>query len=646
MVRNLPGFLQLKTLLYPALILLVSYFCIFKNYQNPGSFFWDENYHVAAAQKYLNGVFFMEPHPPLGKLLIAAGEWIFSANKVNDQFISTDHAPNTPAGFSFIGYRFFPVLLATFCPLLLFLIMRSFSTPLLAAFIALLFATDNALIVHLRGAMLEGIQLFFFLLFLYALACSFKLIFDQKSQSGQLSWLAILTGASLAAVLTTKLNGIILLVPLAALFYLLLREKLVILYLSNFLVSFVAVFILVWSIHIHLGKRIVPQLPEAGFYKASVPYRISLSDPSRDSLGFFAKLYDNFAFLPHYTKGVPELNYCKKEENGSPWYWWIVGGKTISYRWDKQGDVTRHIYLIANPFGWGLSICGLILSLCFISSRLFFSLPASNRTFYTSLCLLISWVLYIGLFGNLGRVMYLYHYFIPLVLGWIMLGVVCSQITHFGSWKLNSFRKKIIFSVVCLAQVCSFVFFSPLTYGKGLTDSEFALRGWLSVWDLRCAGCESKNPLARPIGDAKRNLMPEVSISGIKATESFQDWGEPTLNKTVTKEPIIANEIAYQSGLGVHAESKLIFEIKQAFSRFSASVAIPDYIKQKSGGSVIFSVVADGKKIWESKKISAGMEPEKVSIGISEVSRLSLEVSNAGDSNTDDHALWLNPLFE
>jgi dolichyl-phosphate-mannose--protein O-mannosyl transferase len=46
----------------------------FHNYSYPPSLFWDENYHIASAEKYIQGVFFMEPHPPLGKLLIAAGE--------------------------------------------------------------------------------------------------------------------------------------------------------------------------------------------------------------------------------------------------------------------------------------------------------------------------------------------------------------------------------------------------------------------------------------------------------------------------------------------------------------------------------------------------------------------------------------------
>jgi len=56
---------------YTVIILAVSYFTYFKNYDYPPSVFWDENYHIASAQKYLTGVMFMEAHPPLGKLFVA-----------------------------------------------------------------------------------------------------------------------------------------------------------------------------------------------------------------------------------------------------------------------------------------------------------------------------------------------------------------------------------------------------------------------------------------------------------------------------------------------------------------------------------------------------------------------------------------------
>jgi len=106
------SFLKRPETLLGLFVVIVSYFTYVHNYQNPDALFWDENYHIASAQKYMNGVFFMEPHPPLGKLLIAFGEVIFEPNAETDQFISTDYGTEIPDDFSFVGYRFFPTILA------------------------------------------------------------------------------------------------------------------------------------------------------------------------------------------------------------------------------------------------------------------------------------------------------------------------------------------------------------------------------------------------------------------------------------------------------------------------------------------------------------------------------------------------------
>jgi dolichyl-phosphate-mannose--protein O-mannosyl transferase len=57
--------------IYAAILLYVAGFVFVPGYHQPAALFWDENYHIPSAQKYLDGVMYMEPHPPLGKLLIA-----------------------------------------------------------------------------------------------------------------------------------------------------------------------------------------------------------------------------------------------------------------------------------------------------------------------------------------------------------------------------------------------------------------------------------------------------------------------------------------------------------------------------------------------------------------------------------------------
>src|SRR3989338_7153839 len=117
---RLRHFFQSESYFFLLVILVFSYFTYFHQYQYPPHVFWDENYHIASAQKYLNKVYFMEQHPPLGKLLIALGEKIIDANPVDNAFIGTDYATNFAPVFSFAGYRFFPALLGWMTALLLF----------------------------------------------------------------------------------------------------------------------------------------------------------------------------------------------------------------------------------------------------------------------------------------------------------------------------------------------------------------------------------------------------------------------------------------------------------------------------------------------------------------------------------------------
>jgi len=157
-------------IIYSAIVLAVSYFTYFKNYDYPPSVFWDENYHIASAQKYLTGVMFMEPHPPLGKLFVALGEHIIHPNdniapSELHKFTQTDYIKDFPEDYSFAGVRFFSALFAWLSAIVFFYIFYFVSkNPHTSLLFSSLYIFENALITHSRAAMLEGSHLFFILL--------------------------------------------------------------------------------------------------------------------------------------------------------------------------------------------------------------------------------------------------------------------------------------------------------------------------------------------------------------------------------------------------------------------------------------------------------------------------------------------------
>jgi len=492
-----------KTLLHPGFllgifILLLSYLTYFQNYQNPPALFWDENYHIASAQKYLNGVYFMEPHPPLGKLLIALGEKLLNANPTHNEFITTDYARELPAGFSFAGYRFFPALLGWLAAPLLYLVFLLLTrNPQASAIFSFLYVFDNALIVHSRGAMLESTLIFFCVLTILA----FLLQLEWKKDPGKFLAASTFFGIGFGAILTTKETGLILILLLPFLAWKL-RSHLRLLA-QGFLVSLIAflvVFLGVWYIHFSLGSRIEPLLPDNGYYQASEEYKTILTyGANRSLLSFPVMLRDSFHFMGHYAGGVPRLDLCKKDENGSPFFLWPLGGRSINYRWETpDGNAYSYLYLQANPVVWWSSFAAVLLGIALLVASVFLPLKKPLQYGFPLFVFVSLYVCYMVAISQLDRVMYLYHYFPPLLFSFIVVALVFLEIQSFLRWRFSEQGRKVGLLIFGLLIFAAFQYYRPFTYYQPLTDAQFARRAFFPAWELTCVHCERVSSLAIP----------------------------------------------------------------------------------------------------------------------------------------------------
>lgn len=482
-------------------LMFLSYFTIVHNYAYPAALFWDENYHIASAQKYLNGVYFMEPHPPLGKMMIALGEKLVNANPVDDQFIGTDYANNPPAGFSFAGYRLFPVLLAWLTVPVLFGIFWLLSRKTLNATVfTLLYALDNAMIVHNRSAMLESTLLFFSALTVLA----FFLLVEWKDDRKKFAWASILFGAAFGLTLATKAFGLIFILLAVALLWVLRKEwRKFVRFAWISLLAFLFFYCGVWQLHFGIGTKVVAALPDEGYYQASDAYKDILQNHSEwNPLSFPVMLRDSINFVGHYQRGVPRLDLCKADENGSPWFYWPFGARSISYRWETpDGNSYRYLYLQSNPVAWGIGLLGIVLTVVILLGRIL--LPVTN-TLKRPFALFTVFTLYACFMiavSQITRVMYLYHYFIPLVLSFLLAALCFEEITVFGKWEMTERRKQASLLVIAVLTFASFEFFAPLTYYKPLTNASFEKRDVFRLWDLKCVNCMSHNPLVVPVSN-------------------------------------------------------------------------------------------------------------------------------------------------
>ncbi|MSR67516.1 phospholipid carrier-dependent glycosyltransferase [Candidatus Peribacteria bacterium] len=483
---------KLHVWLYASFVLVTSFFTYMYRFDFPPNPFWDEPYHIASAQKYLSGVYFMEQHPPLGKLFIAFGEKVVHGNEKNDQFINTDYAANIPQGFNFAGYRLFPSLFAWLTASVLFFIFLFItgSNPL-SALLSFLYVFDNAQIVHSRGAMVDSTLTFFgmlcVLLFLHLQRR------DKSSNLNAHCMLSIFLGVCFALAVTTKVVALIfiLLFPLIA-SRLYPNWKKISLFCILSSVSFFITYCSVWQIHFSNGTRIVTELADSGYYQASEQYKSILATHGQNSLSSFpVMLRDHLKFVKHYNVGVPRLDLCKKDENGSPSYFWPFGARSINYRWEQSNENEyRYLYLQSNPVAWGLGLLGVIFTVILLVGACLFNALEKLRHPFLLLTFLGFYCSYMLAISRITRVMYLYHYFLPLLFSFILFALVVANIQRIGRFVVNDDRRIVSMTVLGLLIFGAFQFYRPLSYYEPITDKAFSRRAILQLWELTCVRCQ------------------------------------------------------------------------------------------------------------------------------------------------------------
>jgi len=109
------------------------------------------------------------------------------------------------------------------------------------------------------------------------------------------------------------------------------------------------------------------------------------------------------------------------------------------------------------------------------------------------------------------------------------------------------------------------------------------------------------------------------------------------------------NDVVYSRGIAVHAPTELNLRfLPHNYSFFLAEIGLdsqPLEPESAATGSVIFRVIADGTVLYESPLISRDMEPIQLFVPIRDRNHLILQVSDAGDGNEGDDAIWAVPRF-
>ena len=414
-------------IILPVILLASGMLLHFIFIEQPSQVVFDEVHYGKYINGYITGEFFYNIHPPLGTLLLGAGSWLGGYQEAVYTFesIGQDFENN-----SYIALRLLPALAGSLLPVVLFFFARSLGLSLIPSFFVGLFVLlDNALLVHSRFALVDVFLLLFGFL---------GLAFFFRRQ-------LLLASIFLALSISIKWTGLVFL-GVAGLILL-----------FDIITKKVHYTKLLWLL-------IVPPL----LYVATFALHFAfLSNAGSGDVFLSQEFLEGKKNFVEKTIELNKLYYTTNRDlafehpYASKWYTWPAMTRPIFY-W--TGDNAK-IYLLGNPIIWWSSMLSVVLFFLFFLFRNYWK----DRV---AVILALGYVASFLPFVLINRVLFLYHYFTPLIFSIVMLSYIISKEKH---------ANKIFVALLVLAFI-AFIYFAPLTYGLKQSPEQYENRVWFESW--------------------------------------------------------------------------------------------------------------------------------------------------------------------
>jgi dolichyl-phosphate-mannose--protein O-mannosyl transferase len=425
---------------------------------------FDEVYFGNFSNFYIQSQFYYDIHPPLAKIVA----FVFANMSEYDGSIDFNHCPDGKYPMpDYVMLRVTPALFSALCGPLIYLSVRfaKFS-PASAAAAAVLTIFDTSLGTEGRHILSDGILHFFSVLHVAILFYTLSL---RNRSRGFIVW-HILTGVSLGAACSCKntawglaaLDGFCYVVDLAIYLKIGIFDYIFEIVIWGVSLAFlmVAVYILVFMIHFML-------LPFAG---PGTGYLIEeMKEQLIGNVGASAGLWGR-RLMGHglvwrtmwLTWNMHSGNMGIQEFHDSmsfPQQWPICTG-IMTYFWGREGHEIR---CLANVFSYYFALIGVLL--------VWFGFRKKN--WIQGIKFACGWSVCYFPFFLIPRVMYQYHYCIPLMLG-AMAFAACLDLYIPTKWRM------IVVAVVISLTVFGFWLWAPYTYGTRLHNRKKAV--WCNYW--------------------------------------------------------------------------------------------------------------------------------------------------------------------
>jgi hypothetical protein len=128
-----------------------------------------------------------------------------------------------------------------------------------------------------------------------------------------------------------------------------------------------------------------------------------------------------------------------------------------------------------------------------------------------------------------------------------------------------------------------------------------------------------------------------TAVNGWGPVERDRSNGE---NAAGDGHTITLRGVTYAKGLGAHAASDIEFPLDGVCTAFTATVGVDDEVS--GSGSVVFQVLLDGVKAFDSGLATRTSAARSVYVNTSGATQLGLVITDGGNGTASDHGDWAN----
>lgn len=439
------------------IVLAISVLTHFAFFGHPDQTVFDEVHFGKFISGYYTHEYFFDIHPPLGKLIIAGfGKFFdfepeFSFATIGDKF------PDK----SYMALRFLPSVAGTLLPLVLFALALELGISRYGAFASgFLAAIENSLITQSRFILLDA----FLLLFGFAAFFCYARFWRRGG-----SWWLFSAGILATLAVSIKWTGgsFLGIIGLIELYRLVSKRAGI----RHWIMSGIAlvaipfvIYYMFFALHFSLLYKSGSgdSFMSVGFQKtlAGNAYEHGINIAGPTPFGKFIEL--------NAQMYLSNQRLTATHPYSSPWYAWPLMIRPIFYWISSSTPITasgsERIYLMGNPLLWYMATVAMLMLM------LRAVMWQENKP--------LAWIIIGGYVINLlpfigvKRVMFLYHYFIPLIFA---IGALIYILES-----MPNARRKL--AAVALISLISFLYFAPLTYGLPLDSKTYERRLWLETW--------------------------------------------------------------------------------------------------------------------------------------------------------------------